>query len=207
MKRQALPRARGFTLIELLVVITIIMVLAGLTLSLFSYANVKAASDRARAEVSALSLALESYKIDNGDYPRSTDTDSLNAQSSPSLAIQNGTVPASGAASLVLYKALSGDTTLDGVVDTDTNTNTKNTVYFEFKSSLLYPKAPAGTVRAANSIKAVVDPFRNVYGYSTIGSKTNPVSGQGYNPTFDLWSTADKDQSGATPQATWIKNW
>ena len=219
LKRQTLPK-RGFTLIELLVVISIIMVLAGLTLSLFRYANTKAASDRARAEIAALSLSIESYKIDNGDYPRSDDTDKLNPRTNG-----NALLPTTGdtpymLASLVLYKALSGDTNLDGTGgDVDTTTKIKNPIYFEFKPSLLYPKVPAGITRTA-LVKAIVDPFRNVYGYSTIGSKATPVDGEGYNPTFDLWSTADstgtKTSGGDTlvpgsttikTEMTWIKNW
>ena len=191
MKRQALPRARGFTLIELLVVITIIMVLAGLTLSLFSYANVKAASDRARAEVSALSLALESYKIDNGDYPRDTagKTDGLDASQNT-----DATSAAYQAASLVLYKALSGDTN-----------NTRQPiakVYFPFKSNMLYPKAVVGGTTA---VQYIADPFRNAYGYSTLGTATSGSSG--YNPTFDLWSTATSDPTKPAPPAAWITNW
>lgn len=208
MKRPTFP-VHGFTLIELLIVISIIMVLSGMTMSLFSFANFKAASDRTRAEISALSLALESYKIDNGDYPRDTSTDALDAQVSPLLAIQNGAVPPAGAASLVLYKELSGDADLNGMPDIDPITKAKNHVYFEFKQGLLYPKAASGVTRAAGSIKALVDPFRNVYGYSTIGSMTTGTSTattKGYNPTFDLWSTADSKQTGTT-EPTWIKNW
>jgi|688.fasta_scaffold792498_1 general secretion pathway protein G len=59
----------GFTLIELLVVIAIIAILAGLTLSTLGYVNRKGAESRARAEVAALSAAIESYKIDFGAYP------------------------------------------------------------------------------------------------------------------------------------------
>ena len=60
---------RAFTLIELLVVIAIIAILAGLTLSTLGYVNRKGAESRARAEVAALSAAIESYKIDFGAYP------------------------------------------------------------------------------------------------------------------------------------------
>ena len=200
-KRQASPE-HGFTLIELLVVISIIMILAGLTLSLFTYANTKAGSDRARAEISALSLAIESYKIENGDYPRDdTATDKLDAKTSTSALISSG---AYQAASLVLYKALSGDTDLLGVTGTDSATNTKNTVYFEFKPGVLYPKV-AGGAKRTTQITALLDPFRNVYGYSTIGTATSGTSG--YNPTFDLWCTVDPKQTGGTPEVTWIKNW
>lgn len=59
----------GFTLIELLVVIAIIAILAALTLSTLGYVNKKGAESRARAEVAALSAAIESFKLDRGAYP------------------------------------------------------------------------------------------------------------------------------------------
>jgi type II secretion system protein G len=64
------PRA-GFTLIESLVVIAIIAILAGLNPSTMGYVNRKGAESRARAEVAALSAAIDSYKLDFGGYPAS----------------------------------------------------------------------------------------------------------------------------------------
>lgn len=67
------PRHRqAFTLIELLVVITVIAILAGLILNTAGYIQKKSARSRAEAEVAALSAAIESYKLDFGDYPTST---------------------------------------------------------------------------------------------------------------------------------------
>ena len=64
------PRERAaFTLIELLVVIAIIAILAGLTLSTLGYVNRKGAESRAKAEVAALSAAIDNYKLDFGSYP------------------------------------------------------------------------------------------------------------------------------------------
>jgi general secretion pathway protein G len=64
-------RAAGaaFTLIELLVVIAIIAILAGLTLSTLGYVNRKGAESRAKAEIAALSAAIDSYFLDLGTYP------------------------------------------------------------------------------------------------------------------------------------------
>jgi general secretion pathway protein G len=59
----------AFTLIELLVVVAIITILAGLTLSTLGYVNKKSAESRAKAEVAALSAAIDSYKLDFGIYP------------------------------------------------------------------------------------------------------------------------------------------
>ena len=73
-------RRDAFTLIELLVVITIIAILAGLTLSTVGYVQKKGARSRAEAEVAALSAAIDSYKLDFGGYPtngNTTNTDGL----------------------------------------------------------------------------------------------------------------------------------
>jgi len=67
--RHSGPRMAAFTLIELLVVVAIIAILAGLTLSTLGYVNKKGAESRARAEVAALSAAIESYKLDFGTFP------------------------------------------------------------------------------------------------------------------------------------------
>src|SRR5437762_7632596 len=73
-------RNSAFTIIELLVVIIIIMILAGLVLSISSYVQNKGARARAETEIAAISAALESYKADNGIYPQSSDTNNIDAR-------------------------------------------------------------------------------------------------------------------------------
>ena len=189
-------RYNAFTILELLVVITIIIVLAGLILSTVGYVQKKGARSRAEAEMAAISAALESYKADNGIYPSNTATDGHN----PSAASIDP------AASLYLYKELSGDHNGDRIVnDSDKATDSNNnpispplTVlpksYFSFKSNMLLP-APPSTA----AVTGMRDPFGNTYGYSTMKAAGGVG---GYNPTFDLWSTANS----ADPNQ-WIKNW
>ncbi|MEY2555301.1 MAG: hypothetical protein QOF93_445 [Verrucomicrobiota bacterium] len=77
----------SFTIIELLVVISIIIILAGLILSTVGYVQKKGARSRAEAEIAAISAALESYKADNGIYPRNaTTTDTLDPAATINLA-------------------------------------------------------------------------------------------------------------------------
>jgi general secretion pathway protein G len=71
------PNRRGFTLIELLVVITIIVILAGLSMGGYGYILRKQADSQAAIQISLLSKALEEYKLDNGQYPPTGTTNSL----------------------------------------------------------------------------------------------------------------------------------
>ena len=63
------PRPSGFTLIELLVTVTVIALLAGLTLAAVGGVNQKSSRDKAKAEIAAISNALEQYKSVNDTYP------------------------------------------------------------------------------------------------------------------------------------------
>ena len=60
---------RGFTLIELLIVVAIIAILAAIAVPNFLEAQVRSKVARSMADMRSISLALESYKIDNNLYP------------------------------------------------------------------------------------------------------------------------------------------
>jgi type II secretory pathway pseudopilin PulG len=164
----------------MLIVMSIILVLVGLILATSGYVRNKGARSRAEAEIAAMSAALENYKADNGVYPANT---SVNARTD--------TDPASYvSASLTLYRAISGD------ADNDSGRTAEVTSYMTFKPNQL---APSDTAQKVTFIK---DPFGNSYGYSTI-YETDPA--KGYNPTFDLWSTAGSTSD--VGKSGWIKNW
>jgi len=176
---------RAFTIIELLVVIAIIIILASLILSTVGYVQKKGARSRAEAEIAAMSAALESYKADNGIYPRdATKTEQVDPAASP--------IPTT--ATQFLYEQLSGNSA------TNLQPISGAKSYFAFKPQMLFgTKDSNGNLTSVSYIR---DPFGNSYGYSTL--KASGGTG-GYNPTFDLWSIAD-DSSG-TNQTKWIKNW
>lgn len=183
------PRASpgAFTIVEILVVMSIILVLAGLVLATSSYVHNKGARSRAEAEIAAISAALENYKADNGAYPSDSSTDSLDARVAPNPSSYQ-------TASLWLYKKLSGDT--DANRQPDPNTVS----YMAFKDNQLSP--------ATANVDFVKDPFGNSYGYSTayqFDVSSNQPPTRGYNPTFDLWSTAGASTDAG--KVGWIKNW
>lgn len=68
--RSARPGAYAFTLIELLTVIAIIAVLASIVIGVGRHASQTGKIARTKAELAALSTALEAYKRQYGDYPR-----------------------------------------------------------------------------------------------------------------------------------------
>ena len=62
-------KLRGFTLIELLIVVAIIAILATSTVQNFLEAQVRAKVSASKADIKALALALESYRVDYDSYP------------------------------------------------------------------------------------------------------------------------------------------
>ena len=176
----------GLTLAELVSVLAIILTLAGLILSLSGYIQNKSKRSRAQVEIAALSVALENYKADNGTYP--TDTANGTTNTLDARTMFNPTATACTAASFFLYRELSGDPA--------GNRAPMGKSYFSFKPNMLLPKDQA------QAVISIADPFGNSYGYST-ANQTD--SSKGYNPTFDLWSTAGG--TAAADQAKWIKNW
>jgi prepilin-type N-terminal cleavage/methylation domain-containing protein len=67
--RSARSASRGFTLIELLVVIGVIVILAGLSFPAMTAVKIAQARTRARAELSQIETAIETYKTKLGYYP------------------------------------------------------------------------------------------------------------------------------------------
>jgi general secretion pathway protein G len=59
----------GFTLIEMLVVLLVISVLAALVGPMVFRHVGDAKQEAARAQIELLGLALDAYRLDNGDYP------------------------------------------------------------------------------------------------------------------------------------------
>jgi len=205
------PRA-AFTLIEMIVVIAVILVLVGITIPIASYVNNRAARTRAAGEISEMSTGLGSYQTDFGAYPQDVATGSLdprgdfNPVGGPSALRYR-------AACLSLYSALSGDALPAGMPDG----NPEKKGYIHFLPNRLKTTTPASGPMVVGYLK---DPFGNPYGYSSVGAAEEvsyqlalqndaaaprPNPPHGYNPTFDLWSTAGQTMSDGASK--WVKNW
>ncbi len=168
---------RAFTLIELLVVIAVIALLAAIISNIAPLAIDKGKRSRAQSEIAAIELALQSYKEEQGEFPKATISASGNAYTSaPTAYITAGNI---------LYGALRGN-------DPNTPPNAMPNVasgyaiYFQFKSNQV----------SSNPPYHMIDPYRRPYGYSS-----NPAL---FNAgLFDFWSTGS--DPGNVNQ--WIKNW
>jgi prepilin-type N-terminal cleavage/methylation domain-containing protein len=150
-------------------------------------------------------------------------------------------------ASLTLYRALSGDMNVDGRVDDkDGKFNIDGTQFNPLPANpqaptiylpdFFTPQRLGATLDANGVIQKVTfikDPYGNSYGYSTKAALVDQqfvaaaatdatakrvATKQGYNTTYDLWSTAGKVQAPSATGGTgigtsgdvtnsWVKNW
>jgi len=206
----------GFTLIELLTVMIVIAILASLVLATAGFIQRKGASSKAEGEVAAMSAALENYKADNGIYPRddAAPNPPPGAETTKFVTTLDARAHFDATqanyknASLFLYRSLSGDRSKNYQIDaTDKVANVQPPIYMEFKPGMLAGKKTGNTL---TTVEYIVDPFGGAYGYSlafAAALEANPSTPptKGYNPTFDLWSTAGAKNSADSGK--WIKSW
>lgn len=67
------PSEQGFTLVELMVVLVIIGLLATVVMINVMPSQDRAMAEKARADISVLEQALETYRLENLTYPRTED--------------------------------------------------------------------------------------------------------------------------------------
>ena len=133
----------AFTLIELLAVITIIGILAGLTLGAAGAVRRHGATSTAKAEVAALQAACERYYADYNLYPSNTSID-------PSTSVNPSSYTSAGQA---LFTNLVGSTNL--------STAPTSKRYFEPKPAMVYTNG---------SPNYFIDPWGYAYGYNSDGT-------------------------------------
>jgi prepilin-type N-terminal cleavage/methylation domain-containing protein len=155
----------AFTLIELLAVITIIGILAGLTLGAAGAVRRHGATSTAKAEVAALQAACDRYYADNNAYPSNSTVDP-----SSSYVPTASTYTAAGK---VLFTNLVGSATLSVAPTTKR--------YFEPKPDMV-------------SGNYFIDPWGYAYGYNSDGnnapliwSTAGQLTASGTNKWITSW--------------------
>jgi prepilin-type N-terminal cleavage/methylation domain-containing protein len=162
---------RAFTLIELLTVIAIIAILAAITFGVVRGVNERAAIGQAKAELASLAQALESYKMQYGDYPRSDGANVANATTA-------STTDGPG----VLFNALIGKLGPYNVGTSSAATINGRSVVdlsrFSLQSATALPATPSTATLVAN---AFIDPWgrRYLYYYKT-GTPAQWTKNPGY---------------------------
>ncbi len=163
-----IPRrsSAAFTLIELLAVITIIGILAGLTLGAAGAVRRHGATSTAKAEVAALQAACDRFFADNNSYPN-------NSAVNPSSSFAPTGYTAAGQA---LFTNLLGSATLTAVPSSKR--------YFEPKPAMVFTNS---------SPNYFVDPWGYAYGYNSDGTNAPLIwstAGQTTSAGTNKWLTS-----------------
>lgn len=138
---------QAFTMVELLTVITVIGILAGLTLGAGGAVRRHSATSQAKSQIAALQTACDRYFSDNNQYPYGGSMPNPATDFNPNTANyqQGGTI---------LFVALFGTNRFDRVPSSKR--------YFEPKSSM---------VNSTNSTTTYfIDPWGYPYGYNSDGT-------------------------------------
>jgi prepilin-type N-terminal cleavage/methylation domain-containing protein len=137
----------AFTLIELLAVITVIGILAGLTLGAAGAVRRHGATSTAKAEVAALQAACDRYYADYNSYPTTT-----NSMPDPSSGYSPSTSTYTNAGQVLFFN-------LVGSAKLSVAPASKR--YFEPKPAM---------VNTTPSTNILIDPWGYIYGYNSDGT-------------------------------------
>lgn len=220
----------AFTLVEMLIVISIIALLAGLTMGGYTYAMRSSKRRLTTGTFEAIKLSLERYSTEFGEYPEPASSNQM-VEFVPGKAYD-----VSGAT--CLYQALTGDgyDQIKGVQASagsdgaSAKSDGKTEGADEVKNKMLV-EIPRTIWMYKNGRYVIIDGFSRPFQYikaaaatTTTSSSTGGSSGSGsgsksttINSTYDLWSygedevntmmksvdTLEKQQAAVK----WIKNW
>jgi len=206
------PRtAAAFTLAEMLIVVTIIGLLAALTLQGYTYAMRASKWRVTEATITAIQSSLERYSDKFGEYPEP-------AMPNETLEVIPGRVyDVSGAR--CLYQALRGDgydAILGGENGGGENGASDGNFQDDEIEAVMFKDMPPAMWRSVSGNYIVIDGFSMPFQYVKAISDPaeDPVT---INPTYDLWSYAEDETNTSaksidtqdSPQLSqkWIKNW
>ncbi len=176
MKLSGRSRYSGYTLVEILVVIAIIGLIVGVSLSAFSILQQKTEDKATQVRINTISLELESLLR---EFPDDEYNDLINdANGGPDSTIE-------------LYKILTGDVNLDGVIDPDDDEAVQPL------SEKLLPPKPENVMTAADWMLTsvwITEDFQIKDAFGTplrlvLRSNNGFVGDRNDSPVaFDLWS-------------------
>lgn len=220
-------RASGFTLAEMMIVISIIVVLAAMTIGGYNFAMRGSKRRTTEATMTAITSSLERYKDQYGEYPEPA------AQQEIVQIMPGKSYNVAGAR--CLYQALRGDgyDAIKGVGSSASGGTSASDGNFDETeaSNVIFKDMPPAMWRKLNGVFFMVDGFFNPFQYvkaptqTTSGSAGSGGGSSGggsdavktINSTYDLWSYGDDEinftakssdaQSQSGIDAKWIKNW
>lgn len=225
------PQTGAFTLVEMLIVLSIIAMLAAMTMGGYTYAMRSSKRRVTTGTFEAIKLALERYNAEFGEFPEPANKDQMVEF------IAGKKYDVSGAA--CLYQALTGDgfdqikgvSAPSGSDKSSATSDGKIEGTNEIRNKML-ADVPQTIWRKQNGNYVIIDGFARPFQYikaaapSTTGSGSATSSNNSpttINSNYDLWSYAEDDvnitkksidtkQSGKSSGATnvsikWIKNW
>jgi hypothetical protein len=205
--------AGGFTLIELLVVISIMGLLASLTLMGFRHAQTQSSRNRTSAFHRAIMSGLESYHSDFGEYPESKGV-------GESMEFGKSKYYIGG--SLMLYQALSGDGSSNIKLASGGGSESDGRVENDELQRIKLTEMPKEMWLKSSKGYMIVDGFGRPFQYTLGPPKAGPnepirANTTTVNSTYDLWSYAESETGtndislGAKQDVAisgkWIKNW
>ena len=214
---------KAFTLVEMLIVLSIIALLASLTLGGYTYAMRSSKRRLTTGTFEAVKSGLEDYRTEFGEYPEPANTGTM-VEFLPTKSYD-----VSGAA--CLYQALTGDgfDQIKGVTGGDSQTNGTSDGKTEGAEiqNMVMKEMPQTMWRRMGQSYVLVDGFGRPFQYikAVVATTTGAGSSSGgsnnqantINSTYDLWSYAE-DELNITKKSTdtlenqqlsqkWIKNW
>lgn len=210
---------KAFTLVEMLIVLSIIALLAGLTLGGYTYAMRSSKRKLTTGTFEAVKSALEDYRTEFGEYPEPATT------GTKMEFLPNKAYDISGAT--CLYQALTGDgfDQIKGVTAGDsqtTGTSDGKTEGQEIKN-LIMKEMPQNMWRRMGASYVLVDGFGRPFQYikaappGSSGGGSSNSQATTINSTYDLWSYGEDELNISKKSVDtlenqlisvkWIKNW
>lgn len=210
--------SRAFTLVEMLIVVSIIALLAALTMGGYTYAMRSSKRRVTTGTFEAIKLSLERYNSEFGEYPEpSGDAQMVEI-------IPGKSYDTSGAA--CLYQALTGDG-YDQIKGADTSASDESPAQSDGKTEgtaeiekMMLVEVPRTIWTVKNSQYIIIDGFGRPFQYikaalpEAVGETPEAIT---INSTYDLWSYSEDEVNTTmksietldktTASIKWIKNW